>query len=523
MELKLNLELESISQISKQFNISTRTLRYYEQIGLINPVETVDFSYRMYDANTITRLKQIIILRKLRIPLKQIADILKNGETAFAIEIFQQKLNETEDEITALSVIKSIIQSFISKLNIDNRELQLLDDESLLEIVDSLTVSKINFKFNEEKSKSMEELNKASEEMNKLKDKDVRIIYLPPATVAAAYAKGTEPGPELVTAEMVDKFIKESDLKNIYPASRHFGFNNPDEPVHGEGHGYERYITIPDDMEIPAPLVKKHFIGGIYASRTITMGEWDEWMKLHEWVGNNDRYDFNWGTIDGVCGWIEEHLNYWNWYTCGLSMGEVDGSRQIDLMIPVKPRFAATTKHPQERIIDTFKYNDMPIEIAEWDDIILCGKIGYAENNTSEPDMGRISDGFLAQNHAAINGRLETTANALFHFDFLTSERPAAAMFAFIVDWENQPDGFDVKKVPAGQYMRLALVDESAKALGVEPWNGGAPPIEWISERLAPQFGYRQVFDLPFIEYYGLNDSTNVANAFLYVPVEKII
>ena len=33
---------------------------------------------------------------------------------------------------------------------------------------------------------------------------------------------------------------------------------------------------------------------------------------------------------------------------------------------------------------------------------------------------------------------------------------------------------------------------------GVELWQGDRPPIEWISEHLAPQFGYRQVFDLPF-------------------------
>jgi len=136
--------------------------------------------------------------------------------------------------------------------------------------------------------------------------------------------------------------------------------------------------------------------------------------------------------------------------------------------------------------------------------------------------VGSISDASAAKDHNAINKRLETTVNTLLHFDFQTSERPAAAMFAFLVGTDNQPDGFDVKKVPAGKYMRLALVDESAKALGVEPWQGGPPPIEWISERLAPQFGYRQVFDLPFIEYYGyLNGSTDVANAFLYVPVKK--
>jgi len=29
------MELQTISEVSKQFNISTRTLRYYEQIGLL--------------------------------------------------------------------------------------------------------------------------------------------------------------------------------------------------------------------------------------------------------------------------------------------------------------------------------------------------------------------------------------------------------------------------------------------------------------------------------------------------------
>jgi hypothetical protein len=138
--------------------------------------------------------------------------------------------------------------------------------------------------------------------------------------------------------------------------------------------------------------------------------------------------------------------------------------------------------------------------------------------------MGGISDSFLAQAHTEINERLETTGNALLHFNFEVSELTASAMFAFLVNTEKQPNGFDICKVPAGKYMRIALIEETAKSLGVQPWNGGRPPIEWISELLAPQFGYRQVFNLPFMEYYGfLNGSTSVINAFLYVPVEKRI
>jgi len=35
------MELQTISQILKQFNISTRTLRYYEQIGLIQAIKKI--------------------------------------------------------------------------------------------------------------------------------------------------------------------------------------------------------------------------------------------------------------------------------------------------------------------------------------------------------------------------------------------------------------------------------------------------------------------------------------------------
>jgi Predicted transcriptional regulators len=518
------MNLSTISEISKKLSISTRTLRYYEQIGLIESIIKEDYAYRTYDEAAVTRLQQIIVLRKLRIPLKQIAMIIKSQNTVAIIDAFQQNLAEVDDEITALSTIRDIINSFISRLKESIQQdikLNLLDDTALLEAVDALTVQRLPLK----EEKTAADLEQASEKLNRLTDRDVRIIYLTPMTVASIHIVGQDTDgnhAELLASSIIDDFIKKSNLKEIYPAARSFGFNNPDGVDDNDpAHGYERWISIPDDMEVPAPLVKKHLDGGTYAAHMIPMGAWDEgWLPLHNWVDNNDRFEFRWETIDGVCGWLEEHLNYWEWDTAN----RYNRTNQFDLLLPIKPKFAATTKHPQENIINTFKYNDMPVEVVEWDDTIWCGRMESAKNCTDEPDMGRVSDDFLAQDRTAIINRLETAANTLLHFDFLTTTCPAVAMFAFLVGTEEQPDGFDVKRVPAGRYMRLPLTSESAKALGVEPWNGGRPPIEWISERLAPQFRYMQVFDLPFIEYYGyLNGSSDeVVNAFLYVPVEKI-
>lgn len=323
------MELQTINQVSKTYGISARMLRYYEQIGLIDSRRKEDYAYRVYDETALRRLQQIIILRKLRVSVKQIGVILSEPKAAEAIEIFKQNISELDNEINALSVIKNILNRLATELQKQTHirlEIDALMDSSVLSIVNSLSLSKNYIK----ESATVDELKKADEKLSKLTDKDVRIVYLPPATVASAYAKGTEPGPELITADIVDKFILCANLKVKYPASRHYGFNNPDEPVYGEGHGYERYITIPDDMEVPSPIVKKHFVGGLYAARTIPMGAWDEWFALHEWVGNSERYEFRWETIDGVCRWIEEHLNYWDWNSSN------DDYRQIDLMIPVK-------------------------------------------------------------------------------------------------------------------------------------------------------------------------------------------
>lgn len=330
------MELQTISQISKAFNLSTRALRYYEQIGLITSEKKEDYAYRVYSEDTVKRLQQIIVLRKIRIPLKQISDILKSENAAEIIDTFRQNLSEIDEEITALSTIRDIISTFINRLNESVRgeiKLSLVDDTDLLEAVDSLTIQKAPLK----EEKTANNLQAASEKLNKLTDKDVRIIYLPPMTVASILSVGHDENrnhAEYTSAVILDDFIEKTNLKTVYPAARNFGFNNPDGVSDDDpAHGYERWISIPDDMEVPEPLVKKHHDGGTYAAHSIAMGDWEEWGWLYDWVANSKLFDFRWGTVDGSCGWFEEHLNYWDWNNT-----HEDKINQLDLLIPIKPK-----------------------------------------------------------------------------------------------------------------------------------------------------------------------------------------
>lgn len=69
-------ELIKIREISSKYDISARTLHYYEDMGLLTSIRSSDYSYRMYDEKAVRRLEQILILRKLNISIKDIQRIL---------------------------------------------------------------------------------------------------------------------------------------------------------------------------------------------------------------------------------------------------------------------------------------------------------------------------------------------------------------------------------------------------------------------------------------------------------------
>ena len=339
MELQLKT-VQTVSTVSRNLGISTRMLRYYEQIGLIESQRKEDYSYRVYDETAVRRLRQIILLRKLRIPVKQIKDILNSEEITSAMEIFQQNINELNEEISALSTVRNILGSLVKsleeKINI-KVTFDLLSDESVTGLISSLNLPKNYIK---EENSIMEDLNnldKADEKLNKLADKDVRIIYLPPATVASSHYIGENP--EWTAAAAMDKFVRESRLPEIKPDMRQYGFNHPNAVDETNYHGYEFWVTIPDDMEVPEPLTKKKFAGGLYAAHMIPIGAFEEWEWLSDWANNNGKYESASLDDNGECmyGLLEEHLNYRNNINKFKEDGHYDDI-QLDLLYPVKEK-----------------------------------------------------------------------------------------------------------------------------------------------------------------------------------------
>lgn len=325
----------TVSEVSREYGVSTRMLRYYEKEGLISSKHRDDYAYRIYDENAVRRLRQILLLRKLRIPLKQIAVILNSADSSETISILIDKIKELEDEISSLKIIRDILSEIVNR---GEAEIHKLLDDKLISAVQGLSPSnnllKENISMSENQTNKLDRLEKANETVEKISS-DIRIIRLPPFTVASNHYIGREP--EEVVGKPVDKFIRDSGLYDIKPDARYFGFNHPNPGVLEEGiHGYEVWVTVPDDMEVPEPLVKKQFSGGLYAVMTIRFPEFHRWGDLARWAENNDDYEPDYSPLgeEIMGGCLEEHLNWVYSSHLGWVEDGIDG--QLDLMLPIK-------------------------------------------------------------------------------------------------------------------------------------------------------------------------------------------
>ncbi|MCK8476235.1 MerR family transcriptional regulator [Microbacterium aurugineum] len=66
----------SIQEIARLAGTTSRTLRHYDDIGLLPPTRIAHNGYRHYDAQALVRLQRILLLRELGLGLPQIAEVL---------------------------------------------------------------------------------------------------------------------------------------------------------------------------------------------------------------------------------------------------------------------------------------------------------------------------------------------------------------------------------------------------------------------------------------------------------------
>ena len=72
--------MRTISQVAKLTGVSIRTLKYYDEIGVLKPSKLTPAGYRLYDEHALQNLQQILFFRELDFPLKDIIEIMQKPD-----------------------------------------------------------------------------------------------------------------------------------------------------------------------------------------------------------------------------------------------------------------------------------------------------------------------------------------------------------------------------------------------------------------------------------------------------------
>ncbi len=172
----------TVQKLSNLAGISTRTLRYYDEIGILKPARINSSGYRIYGEAEINRLQQILFYRELGLSLDSIKDIITsptfNGTDA--LKEHHENLLEKRKQLDMLisNVEKSIAHSegrikMSDKEKFEGFKQKMIDDnekkygEEVREKYGNETIDKSNAKFKDMTQAQYDEVTSLEEEINK--------------------------------------------------------------------------------------------------------------------------------------------------------------------------------------------------------------------------------------------------------------------------------------------------------------------------------------------------------------------
>lgn len=119
----------TISELAEELGITSRTIRYYEEVGLIEPIRHEDIGQRLYGARERVRLKLILRGKRLGFSLTEIKEMIdlydedptEREQLQRVIAYGEQRLSVINEMLLDLQVMREEIMEyhigFVERLN----------------------------------------------------------------------------------------------------------------------------------------------------------------------------------------------------------------------------------------------------------------------------------------------------------------------------------------------------------------------------------------------------------------------
>jgi DNA-binding transcriptional MerR regulator len=170
----------TVQKLGQIAGVSTRTLRYYDEFGILKPARINSSGYRIYGQAEVDRLQQILFYRELGVSLESIKDIVTAPafDGAQALRDHRQKLLEKREQLDLLitNVDKTIALTG-GRINMSDKEKfegfkqKLVDDnekkygKEVREKYGEDTVNKSNAKVKNMSQEQYDEVTKLANEL----------------------------------------------------------------------------------------------------------------------------------------------------------------------------------------------------------------------------------------------------------------------------------------------------------------------------------------------------------------------
>ena len=109
-----------IGEISRFFDVPASTLRYWEDMGVLNPVKDSENHYREYTVEDLMTISDVIFYKNLGLPLKQIR-AMESAAPEQHNRLFMEKLSELEQQ-------QKLLEERMEKLRCHMKAIQMMEE-----------------------------------------------------------------------------------------------------------------------------------------------------------------------------------------------------------------------------------------------------------------------------------------------------------------------------------------------------------------------------------------------------------
>lgn len=127
--------MKTVKEVSDITGVSIRTLRYYDEIGLLKPTRLTEAGYRLYDNQALEKLQQIMFFREIEVSLSDIKEIMDSpGYDKEQVLLTQKAL--LEKKRNSLNGLIELITDVMKGVN--TMSFEAFNDKDVQQILDHM-------------------------------------------------------------------------------------------------------------------------------------------------------------------------------------------------------------------------------------------------------------------------------------------------------------------------------------------------------------------------------------------------